>query len=271
LRDSRACARSVVPSRRRRRGISCSKGVWLTLTDNAFWPRHDVCPPLPDHRIRLYCPLDRQAVWTLAADSAFFGRPVEAFLDDRNLYWAFFAAYYTDYEPERLWVAETKDAVAGYVMGCADNRRRMRVAFTRIIPALACGLLRGRYHVGRKTLRDGLRELQERLAGGVPRVALGQFPGHLHINVSAAARGRGLGRALLETSLAQFWETGVVGVHLLTTDHNRAACYLYESVGFHLLGARRTSRWRGLVAGEVQNRVYGIKPEWQPERSRPEV
>jgi ribosomal protein S18 acetylase RimI-like enzyme len=214
-------------------------------------------------QVRLYRPPDRSAVLTIAADAAFFGEPVEAFLDDRDLYCAAFAAYYTDYEPERLWVAAVNGVVAGYVMGCADDRRRTRVTLTRIIPALARDLLRGRYRIGRKTLRDGLRELQEHLAGAVPRVAVDQFPGHLHINVSAAARGRGLGRALLEASLEQFWQTGVAGVHLLTTDRNRAACHLYETVGFHLLGARPTNRWRGLVAGEVQNRAYGIRPEWQ--------
>lgn len=227
--------------------------------------------PTPGYRIRPYRPSDRDAVWTLAADNGFFGEPVEAFLDDRHLYSAAFAAYYTDYESERLWVAATDDTVVGYVMGCADSQRRTRVTLTHIIPALVRDLIRGRYRVGRKTLHSGLRELQERLAGRVPRIALAQFPGHLHINVAAAARERGIGRALLETSLAQFWETGVVGVHLVTTDHNRAACHLYESLGFRLLGACQTDRWRGLVADRVQNRVYGIKPAWQTVGSLPEA
>lgn len=78
----------------------------------------------------------------------------------------------------------------------------------------------------------------------------------------AGARGNGIGRALLERSLTQFWATGIPGVHLSTTDLNVAACHLYESVGFRLLHAWTTRLWRGLVAGPVQRRVYGILHEW---------
>jgi len=214
------------------------------------------------YQIRPYCPRDREAVWTLAANTAFFGAPVEPFLDDRALFCAAFAAYYTDHEPTRLWVAESFGAVAGYVMGCGDSRRRTRILGARILPAVLRGVLQGRYHVGRKTLRFGLRLLQELLERAVPTVQLDRFPGHLHVNVAAPARGRGMGHALLETCLAQFWATGVSGVHLMTTDHNRAACHLYETLGFRLLDARQTRLWRGLVAGKVQNRAYGIRPDW---------
>lgn len=208
--------------------------------------------------IRHYRPEDREAVWTLMADTAFFGEPVEAFFDDRRLYCAALAAYYTDYEPERLWVAEVAGNVVGYVMGCGDSRRRMRISCTRVLPAALRGILQRRYHVGKKTLRYALRLLQEYLEHSVPTIPLDQFPGHLHINVAASAHRQGIGRTLLETSLAQFWTTGICGVHLFTTDRNRAACHLYESLGFRLLDARPTRRWRGLVAGRVQNRVYGI-------------
>ncbi len=214
------------------------------------------------YRIRLYRPRDRRAVWRLAADTAFFGAPVEAFLDDRALFCAAFVAYYTDYEAERVWVAEVNGKLVGYVTGCGDSRRRTRVLCTRILPAVLRNVLRGRYHVGRKTLRFALRLLQESLERAAPRVSLARFPGHLHINVAGPARGKGVGRALLKACLAQFWTTGVRGVHLHTTDRNRAACHLYESVGFRLLDARRTRLWRGLVAGKVENRTYGIRPEW---------
>lgn len=208
--------------------------------------------------IRRYCPPDREAVWTLVADTAFFGEPVEAFFDDRRLYGAAFAAYYTDYEPERLWVAERAGSVVGCLMGCGDSRRRMRISRTRILPAVLSGVLQGHYRIGTKTLRHILRMAQEYPERSIPTVPLERFPGHLHVNVAAPARGQGIGRALLEAALAQFWETGVRGVHLLTTDRNPAACHLYETLGFRLLDARPTRRWRGLVAGRVENRAYGI-------------
>lgn len=210
------------------------------------------------YQIRRYTPEDRQAVWSLVADTAFFGAPVEAFWEDRALYSAMFAEYYTDYEPERLWVAEADGVVVGYVMGCGDTRRRVRIWLTRVLPLLLRDSLQGCYRVGPKTLRYLLRSLLAALGGGQPKVPLGRFPGHLHIGVAASTRGQGIGRALLEAALAQFWATGVRGVHLETTDHNEVACHLYESVGFRLLDARRTRLWRGLVEGDVQNRAYGM-------------
>lgn len=215
--------------------------------------------------IRPYCPQDRELVWKLAADTAFFGAPVEAFLDDRALFCATFVAYYTDYEPQRLWVAEVSGSVGGYVTGCGDSRRRTRVLCARILPGVLWSVLRGQYNLGGKSLRYGVRAVRELLAGTFPSAPLECFPGHLHLNVAAPARGRGIGRRLLEICLAQLWATGVSGVHLHTTDRNRAACHLYEALGFRLLDARPTRLWRGLVAGEVQNRIYGIRPEWSNE------
>jgi ribosomal protein S18 acetylase RimI-like enzyme len=214
------------------------------------------------YRIRPYQPSDRQAVWTLAADTAFFGAPVEAFMEDRALYCAAFVTYYTDYEPEWLWVAEVEGAVAGYVMGCGDNRRRWQTWCVRIMPTVLRQCLRRRCRIGAKTLRYTYRLLRAALAGQLPAVPLDQFPAHLHIGVAAASRGQGIGRALIETCLAQFWATGIGGIHLVTTDRNQAACRLYESLGFRLLDTRQTQLWRGWVAGNVQNRAYGIRPDW---------
>ena len=59
--------------------------------------------------IRLYEPDDRQDVLRISADTAVFGEPVEAILDDRRLFCDAFTAYYTDFESEYLWVASIND------------------------------------------------------------------------------------------------------------------------------------------------------------------
>jgi GNAT superfamily N-acetyltransferase len=151
----------------------------------------------------------------------------------------------------------------GYVLGCGDTQRRLVVVRSRILPEVLCGLFRGRYQIGRKTLRLGWRFLLDRLEHPSSTVSLARFPGHLHINVAAPGRRHGIGGELLRTSLDQFWATGVPGVHLRTTNHNRAACHLYEKAGFRLLDAQATHVWRGLIACPVENRVYGIKPGWR--------
>jgi ribosomal protein S18 acetylase RimI-like enzyme len=218
--------------------------------------------------VRPYERRDRAAVWQLAADTAFFGDPVEAFLDDRAAFCEAFIAYYTDHEPEHLWVAETNGDVVGYVSGGTDSRRTCAMA-ARILPRAVGCLLIGQVQVGCKTLRFCRRGLLAWLRRELPDVSRSshpwgtRFPAHLHLNVAAAMRGRGVGRALLHACLARFWVEGVSGVYLHTTDRNRAACHLYERTGFRLLGARATTLWHGLVDGPVENRVYGIVPAWE--------
>lgn len=214
------------------------------------------------YRIRHYEPRNRQAVWRLAADTAFFGDPVEAFLDDRALFCDAFVAYYTDWEPEHIWVAEGSRAVVGYLTGCVDSRRRGHILRAHILPRVLWGLIRGRYRIGHKTLHFGWRGVLAWVQRAGPHAALDRFPAYLHINVAAGVRGQGVGRALIEAMLAHFWGLGVPGVHVHTTSHNQAACHLYAKVGFRLLAAAPTSLWRGLVGGPIESRIYGIVPAW---------
>ena len=63
-----------------------------------------------DHltRVRPYLQGDRGAVHRIAADSAFFGDPIETYLDDRRPFQDVFVGYYTDFEPGYAWVAEVE-------------------------------------------------------------------------------------------------------------------------------------------------------------------
>ncbi len=223
-------------------------------------------------RIRPYERRDRAAVWQLAADTAFFGAPVEAFLDDRRLFCDAFYAYYTDLEPEHAWVAAAGPQVVGFVVGSVDMRRRNRRWRREMLPRVLKRALCGGYRLGRRTTRYGWRGLAAALRGEVPRVDLDAYPAHLHINVDGHWRGQGIGYALIQTCLARFWAEGVSGVHLNTTSLNEAACHLYEKVGFHVLDARKTTLWRGLIDEPVENRVYGIVSAWWiSPRPRPRV
>ena len=72
--------------------------------------------------VRLYQPQDRSAVLEIAADTGFFGAPVEAFLDDRRLMQDIFVAYYVDREPEHLWVADLDGTTVGYICGSVGGK-----------------------------------------------------------------------------------------------------------------------------------------------------
>src|SRR5262245_56638092 len=98
-------------------------------------------------RIRPYARLDRDAVLRLAADTAFFGEPLEHYLDDRQLFCDAMYAYYTDLESEHAWVACAGTEVVGFLVACVDSSAHRRRWVARILPRLAFGVLRGRYEL----------------------------------------------------------------------------------------------------------------------------
>lgn len=209
--------------------------------------------------IRPYQPADRAAVMRIAADTAAFGAPVEAYLDDRGLFCDAVYRFYVDYEPEHAWVAAAAGELAGFLAGCADTRRRDRCVVRRIVPFVAANLLRGRYRLGRRTARHAWAEVAAALRGEFPAVDLAAYPAHLHINLDARWRGLGAGRGLMEAYLRQLRGLAVPGVHLRTTSLNAAAEALYARLGFELLDARPTRLWAGVAEGYVENRSYGLR------------
>lgn len=65
-----------------------------------------------------------------------------------------------------------------------------------------------------------------------------RFPAHLHINLLAHARGRGLGRLLLETLLAELRAAGAGGVHLGVARSNTGGQAFYRALGLSLVEER---------------------------------
>ena len=208
--------------------------------------------------VRPYRLSDRADLFRIAADTAFFGEPVERYMEDRRIFNDFFYAYYTDVEMSYCWIAEREGRPVGFLAGCLDTRARAG-RFTRLVlPGLVLAVVRGKYHFGPLTRHYLLRWGGAALRGEIPHADPKVYPAHLHINVDANARGHGLGRGLINTFLHQLKELGVPGVHLETTSLNIAACRLYESFGFRLLDARRTRMWTGIIDGPVENRCYGL-------------
>ncbi len=195
----------------------------------------------------------------IAADTAAFGAPVEAFLDDRRLFCDAVYRFYVEYEPEHAWVAAAGSEVTGFLLGCVDTRRRDRCIARRIVPPVAVNLLLARYRVGRRTLRHARAEVAAALRREFPAVDLAAYPAHLHINLDARWRGQGAGRGLMEAYLRQLRTLAIPGVHLRTTSLNTAAVALYTRFGFELLDARATRLWAHVAEGYIENRCYGLK------------
>jgi ribosomal protein S18 acetylase RimI-like enzyme len=214
---------------------------------------------MPDVLIRHYQASDQPAVFQIAADTAFFGEPVEAFMEGRNLFCDAFVLYYTTQEAMYGWVAFGSNGVMGYLLGCADTPQRARKWVRHILFPLIGGLIGGHYQIGRRTLSYAFGTLVGYVRGEVPGVNLVEYPAHLHINVQEGSRGSGVGGRLLEAYLEQLRLQGVRGVHLETTNLNQAASHLYEKLGFRLLGVHSNRYWSKRLGLRVENRRYGLR------------
>jgi ribosomal protein S18 acetylase RimI-like enzyme len=214
---------------------------------------------LPGVMIRPYQHLDRQAVFRLAADTAFFGEPLETYLDDRQLFCDIFYRYYTDLESEHGWVACADEQVVGYLMGCVDTAIQRRLWLNQILPGTALGILRGKYKIGERTWRYTWRLAEGALRGESVHVDTVEYPAHLHLNVQTAWRRHGLGRRLIEAFLSQLRQLGIPGVHLRTTSLNTAAGRLYEKMGFQVVDQHLSQQWSGLAPGKIFNLCYALK------------
>lgn len=206
--------------------------------------------------VRPYQAGDREALFKIGAETAFFGAPIEAYMEDRRPFLDAFYAYYTDYEPEHAWVACVDHQVVGFLTGCTDTKRSEKIMRQKLVPGVVWNVLRWRYKLGPKVWRYTREIVGAGLRGEFPPADVGRFPAHLHINLADGFRGLGLGRRLMEAYLAQLKKLGIAGVHLHTTSLNEAACRLYEASGFRIWAARPTRMWRYLVDRAVENRCY---------------
>jgi ribosomal protein S18 acetylase RimI-like enzyme len=211
-----------------------------------------------DITIRPYRPSDQRALFDLSANTAFFGEPVEAFLEDRSLYNDAFARYYTEYETAYAWIADGAGEVAGFLLGCIDTVRQTRHWRSYLLKRVLVRAISGRYKLGRRTATFAWSMLMGMVRTEQPAVNLSEYPAHLQIDVKESLRGKGIGNRLIDTYLEQLRQHTVCGVHLETTSHNEAAWHLYEKIGFQLLDHRPNHYWSSVFGFEIQNLSYGL-------------
>lgn len=130
---------------------------------------------------------------------------------------AFRALWLGDYlaaDPEHVWLALTPDGhVAGYLVGTLEDPvRNQRFASLSYFTDFE------------SAVRD--------------------FPAHLHINLDAAYRNRGIGRRLIDAFAAQVRASGLPGLHVVTGASQRNVRF-YTRAGFTEIA--RTPRGSGDV------------------------
>lgn len=211
---------------------------------------------MSEFSVRKYNVKDRNSLFKIGADTAFFGDPIEAYLDDRQLFLDAFYAYYTDVEPGYSWVAICDDQVIGFLAGCIDTRKYQRDIKKIIIPRVIKRLLIGKYKIRSRSISYFAGLLTGVLRGGLNSIDYSLYPAHLHINIDKDFRGFGLGKSLINVYLEQLFSLNIRGVYLQTTSQNTIACKLYESMGFNLLWSQKDLFWTNWFGYKVDNRCY---------------
>jgi ribosomal protein S18 acetylase RimI-like enzyme len=187
-------------------------------------------------RIRPYEPRDREAVRTICCDTADRGEPVESFFPDREVFADLLTAYYTDFEPESGWVGDRAGEVIGYLTGCLDTRRFIRIMAFSVSPRLLIKAIRRevlKYPQAKQFVRSNLGLW---LRGTKKNVSFDEYPSHLHINLKQGARAQGLGCDLVTRFLVQAKAAGSCGVHANVREDSERARKFFESLGFEAAG-----------------------------------
>jgi len=191
----------------------------------------------PPIAIRPYAPCDRCAVRTVSCDTADRGEPVERFFRDRDAFADLMTVYYTDHEPESLWVAEHDGRIIGYLTGCLNSHRYQRVMLWQVMPhALLRAISRGEFW-SRETWAMLWVGCRTWLRGGFERHrVLAQYPAHLHLNLQRRFRGRAIGRQLIQRFIEQARAAGVRGIHASVSGSNLPARRFFERMDFIAVG-----------------------------------
>lgn len=184
--------------------------------------------------VRPFEPSDRAGIRALCHRVGYMGEPATFYWRHEESFADIWTAYYTDREPESLFVAVRENRVVGFLTGCVDTHAApspaqavTRVALRHALffrPGTAGFLWRG--------LLDSVSQR------GTPSGEIDdpRWPSHLHVNLAPEARGRGAGRLLMEAWFDRLAEVGSPGCHLGTLFENTHAIGFFARMGFERYG-----------------------------------
>jgi len=208
--------------------------------------------------VRRYRKEDRLYVRDLAWDTALMGEPASAFFSDKEILADFLTLYFTDYEPESCFVAESNNRVIGYLMGAKDITTLNKVSREKIAPRLVAKALINGIFLKKKNLAFFLRLLLSFCKGELKMPDFSRvYPATLHINLQKEFRSLGIGSKLIGSYLEYLSGRGIAGVYLPTMSDKAAG--FFRKIGFNLLYRGRRSYFRHILQRDVPLYIYGKK------------
>jgi GNAT superfamily N-acetyltransferase len=193
--------------------------------------------------IRKFKPVDRDSVRDIAWETAFLGEPADFFFSGKDILADFLTLYFTDYEPDSCFVAESGGRVVGYLIGSTDCRVMESVFKKKILAGLTAKFVFSGSVFRRKNLlmiRGFLRSFFKGEFNMEDPVI--DYPATMHINLKKDFRGRGAGALLISAFQEYLRAERVKGVHLATM--SSLAGEFFAKQGFSLLSQYPRSYFR---------------------------
>ena len=184
-------------------------------------------------QIRPFSNTDREVLRQICCNVADRGNPIENFFPDREFAADLLIKYYTDYEPENSFVAESNGQVVGYINASLDNRRYGLVLIFIIIPfAFLKGIIRGVFfrielwRIVKASLANWRRLFVLR------KTSFGSHQGHMHIGILKNFRHQKVGKLLVERIIQHASNSPIEEISASVNDQNSGACRFFERLGF---------------------------------------
>lgn len=223
----------------------------------------------PKTIIRQFTKEDRSAVRDIAYRTACRCRGEFIFPGLAEPIADYLTRYYTDYEPDNAWVLEQAGRVTGYLLGCSDTSRQIRLMSRRIIPRIL-------YAIPWYLLKSNTTEITRRIVKWslihawreIPSVPLREFPAHLHFNLLPGSYGLMYTSKMTMMFLDRLTELGVPGVHFAVTERKYRGAhqgmvdrFIRNHPGMRPYYSERPSSFNRVVFGNTDlmvNRIWGF-------------
>jgi ribosomal protein S18 acetylase RimI-like enzyme len=213
--------------------------------------------------IRKYNSKDRIFIRNIAYNTAFRGESADIFFDDKEVLADFLTKYFTDFEPESIFVADNNEAVVGYIIGARNIKVLNTTFILKVLPKLLIDVIARGVFFKRKCRTYIINSFKSFLKGEFKMPDFSnKYPAVLHINIDNNYRSSGLGRRLMFKFLSYLTDEKVPGVQLSTISEQGKE--FFEKQGFSLLYKGERSYFKNILGGNIVCYSLGkVLPEIQ--------
>lgn len=185
--------------------------------------------------IRSARPGDEVGAYYVCLKTGDHGRDGEPlYRDDPDALGRIFVGPYLAFEPELSLMLEDEQGICGYALGALDSHAFYARYEAEWRPTLCSRFFEPQGDPGGWTRTQEVYYWYHHPDYFCPDPYV-SFPSHVHIDLLERARGRGLGRRMMEELMDRLRERGSPGAHLGVSALNTLAMGFYQKLGFREL------------------------------------